>query len=281
MNFFKLYIGDYQRDTAHLSIAEHGAFLLMLQHYYATEKPLPAGRALHRMLRAQDKFERDAIDVVVAQFWRTTDAGLVNDRADVELAEAAPRILAAKVNGKKGGKKPKRNPLGNPLGSGGGTESQSSPEPEPEPEPDNFVEREGSNSPAVTAGAAVCRALKQAGIPPDKLNPSHPGLRALLDAGATVDEFVAAASKASGKADPFPYILGVVRGQRRDAAQGAGELHRGPLPTASVTVQSDAADRTTEYMRRQFRELTAEEKAAADEARQRAMAAITVMKGIV
>lgn len=88
MNFFKLYIGDYQRDTAHLSIAEHGAYLLMLQHYYATEKPLPAGKALHRMLRAQDKAERDAIDAVSSQFWSTTDAGLVNVRADDEISKA-------------------------------------------------------------------------------------------------------------------------------------------------------------------------------------------------
>lgn len=88
MNFFKLYIGDYQRDTAHLSITEHGAYLLMLQHYYATEKPLPAGKALHRMLRAQEKDERDAIDRVVALFWRTTDDGLVNNRADKERAKS-------------------------------------------------------------------------------------------------------------------------------------------------------------------------------------------------
>lgn len=88
MNFFKLYIGDYQRDTAHLSVTEHGAFLLMLQHYYATEKPLPLGKALHRMLRAQDKAEREAIDSVAEQFWRQTDAGLVNDRADAEITKA-------------------------------------------------------------------------------------------------------------------------------------------------------------------------------------------------
>ena len=88
MNFFKLYIGDYQRDTAHLSVTEHGAYLLMLQHYYATEKHLPVGKALHRMLRAQDKAERDAIDVVVAQFGRETPDGLVNDRADVEITKA-------------------------------------------------------------------------------------------------------------------------------------------------------------------------------------------------
>lgn len=89
MNWFKLYIGDYQRDTAHLSVTEHGAYLLMLQHYYATEKPLPTGKALHRMLRAQDKHERDAIDSVASQFWTTTDAGLVNERADVEIEKAS------------------------------------------------------------------------------------------------------------------------------------------------------------------------------------------------
>lgn len=88
MNFFKLYIGDYQRDTAHLSITEHGAYLLMLQHYYATQKPLPVGKALHRMLRAQEKPERDAIDSVSAQFWTTTEAGLVNERANKEIAKA-------------------------------------------------------------------------------------------------------------------------------------------------------------------------------------------------
>lgn len=88
MNWFKLYIGDYQRDTAHLSVTEHGAYLLMLQHYYATEKPLPIGKALHRMLRAQDKAERDAIDAVVAQFWHETQDGLVNGRADAEITKA-------------------------------------------------------------------------------------------------------------------------------------------------------------------------------------------------
>lgn len=88
MNFFKLYIGDYQRDTGALSLAEHGAYMLMLQHYYATEKPLPIGKALHRMLRAQDKAERDAIDTVATQFWTTTEAGLINERADIEITKA-------------------------------------------------------------------------------------------------------------------------------------------------------------------------------------------------
>lgn len=88
MNFFKLYIGDYQRDTAHLSINEHGAYMLMLQHYYATEKPLPTGKALYRMLRADGPADREAIDSIATQFWTETAAGLVNERAHEEITKA-------------------------------------------------------------------------------------------------------------------------------------------------------------------------------------------------
>jgi len=88
MNFFKLFIGDYQRDTAHLTLAENGAYFMMLQHYYATQKPLPTGKALHRMLRAQDKAEREAIDSIAAQFWREIENGLINERASKEIAKA-------------------------------------------------------------------------------------------------------------------------------------------------------------------------------------------------
>lgn len=87
LNFYKLYIGDYQRDTAHLSLVEHGAYMLMLQHYYATEKPLPTGKALYRMLRAESKIERDAIDWIVAQFWTNTPDGLINGRALEEMGK--------------------------------------------------------------------------------------------------------------------------------------------------------------------------------------------------
>lgn len=88
MNFFKLYIGDYQRDTGALTLAEHGAYMLMLQQFYATEKPLPLGRELHRLLRADTKQERDAINRVALLFWRVTTEGLVNDRAMEELTKA-------------------------------------------------------------------------------------------------------------------------------------------------------------------------------------------------
>jgi hypothetical protein len=36
-----LYVGDYQRDTKHLSCCEHGIYLQLLMHCWSTKSPLP------------------------------------------------------------------------------------------------------------------------------------------------------------------------------------------------------------------------------------------------
>ena len=107
MNFVKLYIGDYLRDTGTLTLAQHGAYMLMLLEHYATEKPLPVGRELHRLLRADSKAERDAIDFVAAKFWTLTETGLVNNRADKEIERASNQRAINQEIGKRGGR-PKR-----------------------------------------------------------------------------------------------------------------------------------------------------------------------------
>ena len=104
MNFFKLYPGDYQRDTGALSLAQHGAYLLMLQHYYATEQPLPVGASLYRLMRAQTKAEREAIDYVTARFWLLKDGALVNTRAVIEIERAVRQRDVNREIGKRGGR---------------------------------------------------------------------------------------------------------------------------------------------------------------------------------
>lgn len=109
LNFYKHHIGDYLKKTAHLSIAEHGAYLLMLQAYYATEAPLPRGEALYRVLRATSKQERAAVDSVLKQFWRETEKGYTNGRAEEEMASAQRQREVNRETGKRGGRPPKPN----------------------------------------------------------------------------------------------------------------------------------------------------------------------------
>lgn len=123
MNFFKLYIGDYQRDTGTLTLAEHGAYMLMLQHFYATEKGLPSGKELHRLLRADSRQDRDAIDLVAAKFWVKDDAGqLHNSRAAEEIQRKTHQAEKNREIGKLGGRPKKAN--GNRFGFDSETESK-------------------------------------------------------------------------------------------------------------------------------------------------------------
>jgi uncharacterized protein YdaU (DUF1376 family) len=75
MNFVKHYLGDYARSTGDLSLVEHGAYRLMLDHFYGAGRPLPADRkALCRLLRAEKPDERRAVDTVSLRFWRPLPA---------------------------------------------------------------------------------------------------------------------------------------------------------------------------------------------------------------
>ena len=77
MNFYKHFIGDYQRSTGELSMIEHGAFRQMLDHFYGTGRPLPKDKkALCRLLRAETDAERKAIETVSIRFWRQLPEGI-------------------------------------------------------------------------------------------------------------------------------------------------------------------------------------------------------------
>lgn len=80
----------------------------------------------------------------------------------------------------------------------------------------------------VTEPAKVCKAMKAAGI--GDVNPGHPDLLMLLEAGATLAEFEGAALTASGKGKGFAYALGTLKRTRQDAANTAPTLHTGALP---------------------------------------------------
>ena len=41
MNYYKRHIGDYLKDTAHLSLLEHGVYARLLDVYYTRETAIP------------------------------------------------------------------------------------------------------------------------------------------------------------------------------------------------------------------------------------------------
>lgn len=113
MNYYDRFPGDYRRKTAHLDLARHGAYTLLLDTQYSTEAGLPADLdSLYRICSAMTKAEREAVRAVADEFFPVRDDGLRwNDRALEDIPRAQRRIAASRTNGKGGGR-PKKNPPG-------------------------------------------------------------------------------------------------------------------------------------------------------------------------
>lgn len=99
MNFYAFHIGDYASATRHLSWDEDCAFRRLLDVYYTTERALPEDeRQLFRLVCAQSDVQRDAVRVVVAEFFERTPEGWRNARADEEIAGASVARERARAN---------------------------------------------------------------------------------------------------------------------------------------------------------------------------------------
>lgn len=106
MNFYKHFMGDYAKKTAHLTLIQHGAYRMLLDAYYSMEKPLPADYdALYRISRAMDLKERDAVRSVSDEFFPVCSDGFRhNERADEEIEKRGIQASINKGIGKLGGR---------------------------------------------------------------------------------------------------------------------------------------------------------------------------------
>jgi uncharacterized protein YdaU (DUF1376 family) len=137
-NYWLRWVGDFQRDTGHLTCTEIGVYDRLLDHYYATETPLPGdSESCARIARAMTKDERKAVESVLKQFF-TLDGGVYRQgRTDDELVKLQKQREAKSTNGKAGGR-PKKNldgtkekPSRFPLANLAETQDESSPTPSP------------------------------------------------------------------------------------------------------------------------------------------------------
>ena len=229
MNFYHRYMADYAQKTARLSLAEHGAYTLLLDEIYSTEKPLPADyQSLNRICRAMDKKEQEAVKYVADTYFPIGEDGMRdNPRARKETIKAMPSMEAARLNGQKGGRPKKETQTetrgftkNNPAGYSKETQTEPSAK---APQISKLIEDIDTSIPLSTPSpeqtqqqptmaGQICKALKAQGL--GNVNPQHPDLIALIASGATTQDFANAAPMALGKGNPFAYLLTVVKNQR-------------------------------------------------------------------
>lgn len=88
MNYVELHLGDWAQAVAHLSLVEEAIYLRLLRRYYADEKPLPADLAsCQRLAGARSPEEREAVEVILREFFTLGEDGHRNKRADAEIAK--------------------------------------------------------------------------------------------------------------------------------------------------------------------------------------------------
>mgnify|MGYP001264755674 CR=1 FL=1 len=113
MNYYKRHIGDYMRDTSHLSLLEHGAYTKLLDLYYVREEPLPDDE-VERLIGARTPAEKKATRAVLKEFFRLEESGWRHARCDREIELYRAKAERNRLAGAKGGR-PRKS--GNPLGS--------------------------------------------------------------------------------------------------------------------------------------------------------------------
>lgn len=294
MNYYEHHLGDYLRDTAHLSMLEDGAYRRLLDAYYIKERPLPhSPKEVYRLVRAASKLERDAVQTVLTEFFEETREGWRQRRCDAEINrfnEKAPDREARRDNERDRQRRSRERrrqlfqllrehglvpaydasmaelqSLVEKVATTGGANDEvaSSAQERPvtrrdsvhvtrdatgthPPDASHQTPDKGSEDahaadipPRTSAAAEACIALRDAGI--GQVNPGDPRLLALLAQGATTANFVSAAGGATGKRNPFAYLLATVQGQLAEAASIASAPRANRMQKTTTRTERRAA----------------------------------------
>lgn len=255
MNWYEKHLGDWAKKTSHLTLVEEGAYNRLVDWCYAHERPLPpAMRDVCRAARCTTPQDRKTVERVVHEFFELHDDGWHQPRVDRTIAQylreaPARNVKRASAKERQQRARERRVFFFEALRAVGVVPSIKA----TMAELDNLCKEHGvtprvtgdvtrdervtthGNHPPTTINSATrcdvtsvtpsragsaCRQMRIAGV--QDVNPSHPTLLRLLEAGATEDELRYAAAEASAKRKGFAYALAVVEGRRNDAANQIG-----------------------------------------------------------
>lgn len=87
MNYYSHNIGDYAQATMHLSLVEDAIYSRLLRRYYAEEAPIVNDvQQVCRWVGARSEEEREAVNLVLREFFNLEEGYWHNKRADEEIA---------------------------------------------------------------------------------------------------------------------------------------------------------------------------------------------------
>lgn len=251
-----LWIGAYLADTMRLTTIQHGAYLLLLMAYWREELPLPDDDEELRAITKTERAEWKKMRPVLAKFFVVANSVWWHKRVEEELAAA--KVRASKASSKARAAADAR------WGNASKQSSSNAPSMQQALHKDvldecptshtitntstgiqPLVAKDGiglntHNAECDLSPGIVCKAMKALGV--GDVNPGHPDLLMLLEAGATTAEFEGAALTAVAKHRGFAYALGVLKGTRKAAAEALKTLHTGPLPAAQTQNRQEALE---------------------------------------
>ena len=88
LHYYTHNIGDYRRDTSHLTLLEHGVYRQLLDQYYLNEEPITLDLdKLYRHLSVRTEEEKNALTNVLQDFFIETEDGYVHKRCNDTITE--------------------------------------------------------------------------------------------------------------------------------------------------------------------------------------------------
>ena len=252
MNYYERHLGDYAKDTGHLSLLEHGVYTILLDRYYSTEAGIPADKA-YRLARARTDEEMAAVDCVLEEFFTLEDGTWTHGRCEEVIAQyrEGDTDREIKVGNEKERKQRYRDerarlftdlrdkgvvldwntPMdslrkthaticsapGTELerlcdGDGTATHTPVTSNQKPEIKPLDTHTDNPVLAKADDSLTAGCVCVFLTELGILHTNPDHPDLLAALGGGATRSDFAFAATEAANKGKGFAYLLKIVLG---------------------------------------------------------------------
>ena len=138
MHYYQFNIGDYRKDTAHLTPIEHYIYRQLIDWYYLDETPIPkeTQMVLRRLCLGNENTEN--LKNVLSDFFKLTDNGYFHGRINEEITKYHENAEKNRANGKLGGRPKKQQLTENnkpkktqSVSSGNPTKSENNPNQEP------------------------------------------------------------------------------------------------------------------------------------------------------